>query len=334
MRRFYILLLRLHPRTFRQRFGDEMLAIFDESPTKSSLLSDALRSLFRQWALRPRVASFSQASFSRTAAVDGVPLFYSTEPEIPSAKALMRGALVAILAFGVFSMFIAHRWKRADLIVGSHHPSPSHILAAHTDAIAETDLPSEVKVQPYPGHPPISPYFALILVLSALDADHDNIISAAEIENAPAALRTLDRDHDGKLTAEECGLKLGPNTDPVMRVRARQMFMIVHPVLAALDTDHDGVISESEIRNSARALRTLDVNRDGRLTEPELVPDRDVMMAANLLLALDRDGDGRISQRERSGPVAERFRDLLDRADGGKGFITGQDLVDAMGRRH
>jgi hypothetical protein len=39
-RRLYILLLRLHPRAFRQRFGDEMLGIFDQSAQKSSLLAD------------------------------------------------------------------------------------------------------------------------------------------------------------------------------------------------------------------------------------------------------------------------------------------------------
>ncbi len=51
-RRVYILLLRLHPRAFRQRFGDEMLGIFDECAGKGSLLADGFLSLFRQWTLR------------------------------------------------------------------------------------------------------------------------------------------------------------------------------------------------------------------------------------------------------------------------------------------
>ena len=322
---FYVLLLKLHPKPFRDRFGEEMLAIFDES--KDLYVRDTLGSLAHQWLLRPEMGSFCQ-----TASSDGVPVFYSAQPEIPSGPALLRGTLVASCLFALLSIFMTYRWHQANWIVGSHHPSPSHILGAHTDAIAETDLPAEVKVRPYPDHLPIPPYFRLILVLSALDTDHDGVISATEIDNAPAALRMLDKDHNGKLTAEECGLKLAPDVDAVMRVRTRQMFMSVHPVLAALDADHDGVISAAEIRNAARALRSLDLNHDGRLTEQELAPDRNVLMAANIMLAVDLDGDGKISPWERIGPVAGRFQALLDKAQGKKGFVTQQDLVDALGK--
>jgi hypothetical protein len=48
-------------------------------------------------------------------------------------------------------------------------------------------------------------YFHEILVLYALDTNHDQVISAVEIANAPAVLRMLDRNHDGKLSPEECG---------------------------------------------------------------------------------------------------------------------------------
>ena len=40
-------------------------------------------------------------------------------------------------------------------------------------------------------------------VLAALDTDRDGEISSGEIEHAAAALRTLDRNHDGYLTADE-----------------------------------------------------------------------------------------------------------------------------------
>jgi Ca2+-binding EF-hand superfamily protein len=40
-------------------------------------------------------------------------------------------------------------------------------------------------------------------IFTALDADHDGILSAAEIEHAANALRTLDRNGDGKLAIEE-----------------------------------------------------------------------------------------------------------------------------------
>ena len=48
-----------------------------------------------------------------------------------------------------------------------------------------------------PGHRPPSP------LMLALDANHDGVIDAAEIANAPAALKTLDKNGDGKLTPDE-----------------------------------------------------------------------------------------------------------------------------------
>ena len=46
------------------------------------------------------------------------------------------------------------------------------------------------------------------------------------------------------------------------------------PLVAALDGNHDGVIDEEEIKNSAEALRKLDKNGDGKLTLDELRPER------------------------------------------------------------
>jgi hypothetical protein len=49
-----------------------------------------------------------------------------------------------------------------------------------------------------PGGPPPPPP-----LVAALDANHDGVIDAQEIDNAPAALRTLDKNKDGKLTPDE-----------------------------------------------------------------------------------------------------------------------------------
>jgi Ca2+-binding EF-hand superfamily protein len=203
------------------------------------------------------------------------PGFHQFGPEIPRRSALINGAIVTVVVFTGLILFMGSAAKRAPWLLGSHHPSRSHILPARTDAIAKTDLDAEVKLKPMPFEPPISPYFRLILVLGALDTDHDNVISAAEIDNAPAALRLLDKNHDGKLSAEECGQRFGTSVasmDPASLRRAQLLFMRFHPVLAALDSNHDGEISASEIRNAAAALRTLDVNHDGKLTEAELLP--------------------------------------------------------------
>jgi hypothetical protein len=41
------------------------------------------------------------------------------------------------------------------------------------------------------------------LIIGALDANHDGVIDADEIANASAALKTLDKNGDGKLTRDE-----------------------------------------------------------------------------------------------------------------------------------
>lgn len=55
MRTLYSLLVRLHPLAFRERFGPEMLLIFEEAGNGwggGSLLVDATVSLLRQWLIR------------------------------------------------------------------------------------------------------------------------------------------------------------------------------------------------------------------------------------------------------------------------------------------
>jgi hypothetical protein len=116
-------------------------------------------------------------------------------------------------------------------------------------------------------------YFRAMPVAAALDADHDQVVSASEIANAAAVLRSLDSNHDGKLTAEECGGSVVPGSDPQSIMRTKLAYMRFHPVLAALDADHDGEISASEIANAPAALKTLDRNHDGKLTPDEILPE-------------------------------------------------------------
>ena len=46
----------------------------------------------------------------------------------------------------------------------------------------------------------------------------------------------------------------------------------VPPIVAALDTNRDGVLDATEVGNSAAALGALDTNNDGVLTRDELMP--------------------------------------------------------------
>ena len=67
-----------------------------------------------------------------------------------------------------------------------------------------------------------------------LDANGDRIIDAREITNAPAALRKLDRNRDGKLSPEECGFLMSSSRLNAKLIdRIRTDFMRFHPLLAA-----------------------------------------------------------------------------------------------------
>jgi Ca2+-binding EF-hand superfamily protein len=75
-------------------------------------------------------------------------------------------------------------------------------------------------------------------------------------------------------------------------------------------------------------LRTLDANRDGKLVENELRPEGALLQASSIMIALDRNADGRISRDEMQGPIAARLRGLLSRSDRtSKGYVTEEDLL-------
>lgn len=287
IRFLYVCLLRLHPRPFKRRFGEEMLGIFDEAAAHhgaGSLLADAFLSLARQWTLRAPFSERPATAGTAAPVLDGVPVFYVGGNDTPRPGALLHGGVLSLAAFAGVCFFLNHSSYRAGWLIGSHNHSYSHLLEAHSLNAAPTELDTEIKVKPEPEAHRISAYFQLILVLRALDADEDGVISASEIANAPAALRTLDLNHDGKLSAKECGLRWASGSqnnarveaklDPRFVQRARLGFMRFHPVLAALDSDHDGEISAAEIDNAPAALKSLDKNGDGMLTEEELLPLR------------------------------------------------------------
>jgi len=54
--RFYRWLVRLHPSSFRERFGAQMLCVYDEAGRgeRPRLLADGVASLVRQWVARSR----------------------------------------------------------------------------------------------------------------------------------------------------------------------------------------------------------------------------------------------------------------------------------------
>jgi Ca2+-binding EF-hand superfamily protein len=285
-------------------------------------------------------------------------------------------------------------------MIGVHRSGTSeNIGAARAQDPAETNV--TVRLYPEPDDP-AAPFekalFHLIPVLRALDRNDDQVLSPSEIANASQALAGLDLDHDGKLSADECGAfpvaegpaasgvsdlvqsimrfdqnhdgriqehelpqrmrsifsradvdhdgvltpaeiaglagkSLPERVDAQIMARARKRFMSFHPVLAALDSDHDGEISAGEIRAAATSLRTMDRNRDGWLVAAELLPGTIDLQLARVMV-LDRDVDGRITPEERANPLGNQMRQLLDSADRNRdGVVSIEELKMELHRR-
>ncbi len=124
-------------------------------------------------------------------------------------------------------------------------------------------------------------------VMTALDKNDDFTLSASEIAEAPASLRTLDRNGDGVLSPEELRPERppgrfrpgGPPPDGFGRAggppRGGPGFGPPQPpALRAIDHNRDQSLSPQEIDNAPRALMSLDHDGDGILSFDELRPPR------------------------------------------------------------
>lgn len=101
-------------------------------------------------------------------------------------------------------------------------------------------------------------------------------------------------------------------------------------VVAALDTDHNGTLSPTELLLAPTALRALDLNADGALSVDELRrfessrPSRSGRSASglNIAFSLDANSDGEIQAME----IANATLSLKALDLNGDGQITGNEL--------
>lgn len=115
-------------------------------------------------------------------------------------------------------------------------------------------------------------------------------------------------------------------------------FMRMNPLVAALDTNGDGIIDEKELANATASLKKLDKNGDGKLTEEELRPNfgrgrgpggpggpggANAEEMVTRLMQFDKNGDGKLSKDE----LPERMQGMLERGDANKdGFLTKDEI--------
>ena len=135
LRHLYRCAVRLHPSSFRRRFGDEMLYIFDQKKgTRAALgvMVDAVFSLFRQWTLRPHTGIEVSAAPLPSLPAGHIPSFESLDAFRPRASAIINGAVLSVILFCMTVFAIRYSW--------------SHVLNLHIREIG-TDWGQQVRPQ-------------------------------------------------------------------------------------------------------------------------------------------------------------------------------------------
>lgn len=172
----------------------------------------------------------------------------------------------------------------------------------------------------------------LVRTLLGFDANADGKLEKSEVpERMQGLFARGDQNQDGVLNAEELKALAGrqQQQDPARRG------MPMDSIRSALDTDHDGVVSQAELAQAPAALAKLDRNQDGALTDDEVRPAMGGMrggggprgnpaeMYKRLLEENDANKDGKLAVSE----LPERMREFLGRADSnGDGFVTPEEM--------
>jgi Ca2+-binding EF-hand superfamily protein len=129
-------------------------------------------------------------------------------------------------------------------------------------------------------------------MFKTMDTNHDGKISAEEhAAGAKAMFDKMDADHDGKITAAECDAghakmeKMEAKEKGGMHHEMAERHMSGADMVKQLDTDGDGTVSASEHADwAAKMFAKADANHDGGVTQAE-------MKSAHAAMDMDMDAD-------------------------------------------
>ncbi|MGE3180091.1 MAG: EF-hand domain-containing protein [Phycisphaerae bacterium] len=164
----------------------------------------------------------------------------------------------------------------------------------------------------------------------------ENFAFVAQTPEAPARVRRGERGQGGA-DADAAGPRRPrgnrENGEPAKEREGRGG----GPLMRALDTDADNVLSKTEIANAAASLNKLDKNNDGQITPDEIVadakPGREAGQRGNLqerMKRMDKNGDGKLSKEE----APARMQENWDRLDAnGDGVLDAGELEKIGNRR-
>jgi Ca2+-binding EF-hand superfamily protein len=165
------------------------------------------------------------------------------------------------------------------------------------------------------GSPPN--FFRMSPILNAVDVSQDGALSAAEIAHAPAQLRKLDKNGDGKLTQDEAGMQMsrgggrgrgegegrggegGGDEPPAAAPSAEELTA----TLMMFDANHNGKLEKSEVPERMQGIfERGDSNHDGVLTKDEITKLAEANRQQQGGGEGGRGGDGRGGGRGPGGP--------------------------------
>ncbi|MEP2776609.1 MAG: hypothetical protein ABJQ29_04045 [Luteolibacter sp.] len=124
------------------------------------------------------------------------------------------------------------------------------------------------------GPPPPDP------IARTLDKNRDGELSAREIKNAERQLLKLDQDRDDALSEEELKPEPPQGRDKPDNNQNPPPAPPPSELMAAIDTDGDGALSEAEIKVAATSIAALDKDSNGEIDNTEAqslrIPDEEM----------------------------------------------------------